>query len=152
MKAFLTLTTLLLSIAVISASYPCGTGICGDGELCYTRDSICRCMRYYECHDVDLTVRQINSWTDAKDNCVYTQYDVDIRNHMNRNIKQIFIGTSNMQLKDNNSIWGARRLHNGDVTLLENQDVNANAVHTFGFIVRATKDNRPSLFIKAVVY
>ncbi|KYQ99813.1 cellulose-binding domain-containing protein [Tieghemostelium lacteum] len=150
MKSFFILAALLLTTALASASYnyPCGPNNCQFGEICHTIDQTCRCIPHYSCHDITLTVKKIGQWT--TNGCTYTQYDVIVNNNLNRNVKQLFIGTdSTLTLRDNSSIWNVER--SGDnLTLPHYQDINANASYTFGFIIIGT--HQPNLYIKAVVY
>ncbi|KYR00521.1 cellulose-binding domain-containing protein [Tieghemostelium lacteum] len=152
MKAFLTLTTLLLTVALASANWHCGNGQCGNDELCWGMDNNHHCMKLWDCHDVSLQITCIGTWVDAKNGRTYSQFDVTIHNHMGRNIKQIFIGTDHtLCLRDNNSIWNVVRCNdNQDLTLPNNVDVNAHASYTFGFIVEGRQE--PHLWVKAVTF
>ncbi|KYR00508.1 hypothetical protein DLAC_02519 [Tieghemostelium lacteum] len=126
MKSFILLATLLLTTAIASATYtyPCGPNNCKYGEICHNMDNICRCLPYYQCHDVSLTFRKIGTWT-TEDGKKYTQYDVDINNHnTSRNIKQIFIGTDSTLTLRGNDIWNVVKV--GDTLALPSyQDINA---------------------------
>ncbi|KAF2071511.1 hypothetical protein CYY_007172 [Polysphondylium violaceum] len=154
MKLILVLCALLFSAAIASASYPyaCGPYSCKTGEVCRTIDNVCHCIPIPQCYDVTLSQKVIGTWVDGRDGKTYTQYDVTITNHMNRNIKNLIIDTDyTLRLRDNSSIWNVNRLANNDLTLPSYQpSINAHASFTFGFILQGTQPAH--LAIKAVVY
>ncbi|KAF2074118.1 hypothetical protein CYY_004560 [Polysphondylium violaceum] len=143
----------LLFVAFASASFPyaCGPYSCRAGEICRTIDNVCHCVPIPQCYEVTLTQKVIGTWKDNNGK-TFTQYDVTITNHMNRNIKNLIIDTDyTLRLRDNSSIWNVNRLPNNDLTLPSYQpSVNAHASFTFGFILEGTIP--ANLAIKAVVY
>ncbi|EGC36061.1 hypothetical protein DICPUDRAFT_94401 [Dictyostelium purpureum] len=129
MKFLFVLLGLLLTVALSSAF------------LSITFDAVCSCIPINDCHEVTLSQKVIGSWTDSPCGKTYTQYDVTIKNNLNRDVKNIFIGTDHtLNLRDSSSIWNIVRLPNGVLTLPSYQpSINAGASFTFGFILEGTK-------------
>ncbi|EGC36143.1 hypothetical protein DICPUDRAFT_78182 [Dictyostelium purpureum] len=154
MKFIFILLGLLLSVAVSSASlYPCGPHSCPPNQVCRQIDSVCNCIPINDCHEVTLTFKFIGSWKDgSRNDKVYSQYDVIITNNLNRDIKNIYIGSDyTLRLRDGTSIWNVVRLPNGVLTLPSYQpSINSNAQYTFGFIIEGTQ--RPNLQVLSVTF
>ncbi|KAK5581418.1 hypothetical protein RB653_001450 [Dictyostelium firmibasis] len=146
MKLISIFCVLLLSIAFSSAS----TNVCKYGEISYTLNNVCSCIPYYSCHYVSLSQNVITSYQSNGE--TFTQYSVDITNHVGINIKNIVIGTdATLNLRDSSSLWGMQKLSNGDLILPTVQpSINKDASYTFGFILKG--NTRANLYIKAVVY
>ncbi|EGC34286.1 hypothetical protein DICPUDRAFT_35222 [Dictyostelium purpureum] len=163
MKLLSIILGLLLIIAFVSAqdsteetfaarpTYPCGSHSCDYGHVCRTHGNECGCVPHNNC-EVTLKFKFIGSWVDGSCGKTYTQYDVIIQNGLNRNIKDIYIGSDyTLRLRDHNSIWNIVRLPNGVLTLPSyQQSINAGASYTFGFIIEGTQ--RPNLRILAVTF
>ncbi|KAK5577675.1 hypothetical protein RB653_002619 [Dictyostelium firmibasis] len=150
MKLLSIICALLLLIAVSSAST--NGLICAYGEISYTRDSICSCIPWYSCHDISLNQYSVRTWTDSVTGQTFTQFNVEIINHLVVNVKNIVIGSdASLCLRDSSSIWNMQLLSNGNLILPSVQpSINKDNSYTFGFILKGT--HKANLYIKAVVY
>ncbi|EGG13772.1 cellulose-binding domain-containing protein [Cavenderia fasciculata] len=103
--------------------------------------------------EIQITHHFIGSWRDgSRNNEMFTQYDVVIKNNGNRNIKQIVLGfDSTCRIRDGNAIWNMIVTDDGHSLVLPAiQDINAGASYTFGYILYG---NAPAnLFVKNIFY
>ncbi|EGC34548.1 hypothetical protein DICPUDRAFT_98184 [Dictyostelium purpureum] len=151
MKFLAVLCLILIAFAFAAANnHGCNNQPCGKGRICHTLRGFCSCIEIPQCKDVELVSQVKNRWeTEGKR---FTQYDVEIRNNLDMDITQIYIGTdASLSLRDYTSIWNVNRLPNGELTLPGYQpSVNKNSSYTFGFIING--DVNPSLEILAVTF
>ncbi|KAF2076495.1 hypothetical protein CYY_002172 [Polysphondylium violaceum] len=150
MKSIQILCALLLTLAVANASFVCPKP-CGANDICVMIDNNCKVLPWWSCQEVTMAVKMIGQWNDSVNNCVYSQWEVTVTNHLPRKITNLFIATDDsLTLRDSASIWNIAK--NGNVLSLPayQPSVNPSASYTFGFIIKGT--HQPHMIIKAVTY
>ncbi|KAM9989323.1 hypothetical protein ACTFIY_005371 [Dictyostelium cf. discoideum] len=136
--------------------YQCGPyNRCKLGEVCQRIGDHCQCLPIPSYKDICLSVKQIGVWKDGqRGGKTYSQWDITIENHSNKNIREIFIGTDyTFRLRDNslNSLWNMVMLPKGILALPSVQNsINAHASYTFGFIIEGPQS--PNLHILSVLF
>ncbi|KYR02350.1 cellulose-binding domain-containing protein [Tieghemostelium lacteum] len=148
MKFIFALLVACLAIASVSANFDvCGPHQCEIGHSCVCDNGQYRCVYY--CGDVIVTQKVVSRWSDNNGQQPYTQVEVTIRNASHKNVKNVVLGTQNMNLKDNNAIWSITRLSNGNLVLPTYvTKLSPGQTHTFGYI---NKGNNPAnIYVKYV--
>ncbi|KYR02993.1 cellulose-binding domain-containing protein [Tieghemostelium lacteum] len=150
--ALVFVATILLTTAIVSANngndgVQCGNQRCGNDQVCHIRNGDCNCVSDHQV-EASLRFNRIGSWT--RDGRQYTQFDVTITNHSNRNIRQINIRTDEtFTLRSQNDLWNMVR-QGDNLSLPSTQTINSGASYTFGFIIVGTQ--QPNLRIRSIVF
>ncbi|EGC40149.1 hypothetical protein DICPUDRAFT_91080 [Dictyostelium purpureum] len=136
MKYIIVLLFALLTISFSAATYPCGNGVCSNSDICRTFNNVPGCTPRSSYTEITLSSKVVNIWYDGNAGKWYTQYDITISNNSNYNLKQINIGTANLNLRDPQSLWNMVKSPSGVLSLPSyQQSINAHASYVFGYIL-----------------
>eukprot|EP01132_Coremiostelium_polycephalum_P006258 gene6258-7794_t len=150
--AFLLFTSSVTNgFEIINKHVPCGSGTCGNGQVCYTRSGISHCATLSQTNFLAIVETLEKSWNE--NGVEYSLYRVHITNYGDRTIRNVVISSDqSLKLKNPGSIWNIAYNEKYELFTLPNfvQSIPAKSAHLFGFIVKG--NTAPNLVLRSIEF